>query len=579
MKRLLTMCLIALISVSPIMAKKTVSLRVIETSDVHGSFFPYDFITRKPKAGTLARVSSYVNKLRETYGENLILVDNGDILQGQPTCYFYNYINTDDINIAAEVINYMGYDAETFGNHDVETGHNVYDKWIKEVKCPMLGANIINTSTGQPYVKPYIILHRQGVKIAILGMLTPAIPSWLTEDLWKGMRFEDMVKSATYWMKHLQKTEKPDVIIGLFHSGKEGGIKNDEYEEDASLRVAHEVPGFDLILFGHDHTQHHDIVTNIDGGKVVFLNPANNAFSVADATIELTLKGKKVVDKQITGSIVNITKEPIDEKYMSHFQSHIDKINNYVNRKIGEAKQSIYTRDSYFGSSAFNDFILNLELQITGADIAFNAPLSFDAVIRKGDVFVSDMFNLYKFENQLYVMKLTGEEIRKHLEMSYDLWVNTMKSPDDHLLLLSENTVGDQQRLGFKNFSFNFDSAAGIDYEVDVTKPDGEKVNILRMTNGEPFDENKWYKVAVNSYRGNGGGELLTLGAGIPHDQLSDRIIWRSEKDQRYYLMKEIEKTGIIDAKPNNNWKFVPEEWVTPAAERDKAILFKNPKP
>ena len=579
MKRLLTMCLFALISVSPIMAKKTVSLRVIETSDVHGSFFPYDFITRKPKAGTLARVNSYVNKLRETYGENLILVDNGDILQGQPTCYFYNYINTDDINIAAEVINYMGYDAETFGNHDVETGHNVYDKWIKEVKCPMLGANIINTSTGQPYVKPYIILHRQGVKIAILGMLTPAIPSWLTEDLWKGMRFEDMVKSATYWMKHLQKTEKPDVIIGLFHSGKEGGIKNEEYEEDASLRVAQEVPGFDLILFGHDHTQHHDIVTNIDGKKVVFLNPANNAFSVADATIELTLKGKKVVDKQITGNIVNITKEPIDEKYMSHFQSHIDKINNYVNRKIGEAKQSIYTRDSYFGSSAFNDFILNLELQITGADIAFNAPLSFDAVIRKGDVFVSDMFNLYKFENQLYVMKLTGEEIRKHLEMSYDLWVNTMKSPDDHLLLLSENTVGDQQRLGFKNFSFNFDSAAGIDYEVDVTKPDGEKVHILRMTNGEPFDENKWYKVAVNSYRGNGGGELLTLGAGIPHDQLSDRIIWRSEKDQRYYLMKEIEKTGIIDAKPNNNWKFVPEEWVTPAAERDKAILFKNPKP
>lgn len=577
MKKLLTMCLIALFSVSPIMAQKTVSIRIIETSDVHGSFFPYDFITRQPKGGTLARVSSYVNKLRETYGENLILVDNGDILQGQPTCYFYNYINTNDTNIAAEVINYMGYDAETFGNHDVETGHKVYDKWIKEVNCPMLGANIINVSTNKPYVRPYIILNRQGVKIAILGMITPAIPSWLTEDLWEGMRFDDMVKSATYWMKHLQKVEKPDVIIGLFHSGKEGGIKNEEYEEDASIRVAQEVPGFDLVLFGHDHTQHNDMVTNIAGEKVLCLNPANNAFSVADATIELKLKGKKMVDKQITGNLVSVTKEPIDEKFMSHFQPHIDKINNYVNRKIGEAKQSIYTRDSYFGSSAFNDFILNLELQITGADIAFNAPLSFDAVIRQGDVFVSDMFNLYKFENQLYVMKLTGEEIRKHLEMSYDLWVNTMKSPDDHLLLLTESTRNDQQRLGFKNFSFNFDSAAGIDYEVDVTKPDGEKVHILRMTNGDPFDEKKWYKVAVNSYRGNGGGELLTLGAGIPHDSLSSRVIWRSEKDQRYYLMKEIEKTGIIDAKPNNNWKFVPEEWVIPAAERDKALLFRNP--
>lgn len=576
MKRLLTLCILAQLIFTPGMAKKTVSLRIIETSDVHGAFFPYDFINRKPKVGTLARVSSYVNKLRQTYGENLILLDNGDILQGQPTCYFYNFINTNDTNIAAEVVNYMKYDAQVFGNHDVETGHDVYDKWIKELNCPTLGANVINTETGKPYVTPYIILHRQGVKIAILGLLTPAIPNWLTEDLWKGMRFDNMVKSAKYWMEHLQKVEKPDVIIGLFHSGKEGGITTDEYEEDASIRVAKEVPGFDLVFYGHDHTRNNDIVTNDIGKEVVCLDPSNNAVFVSDASIELTLKGKKVVDKHITGNLVNVIDEPIDEDYMSHFQPHIDKINSFVNKKIGEAKQSISTQDAYFGSSAFSDLILNLQLKITGADIAFNAPLSMNAVIQKGDILMSDMFNLYRYENQLYVMRLTGEEIRKHLEMSYDLWVNTMKSPDDHLLLLTERTRDDQQRLGFKNFLFNFDSAAGIDYEVDVTKPDGEKVHILQMTNGEPFDENKWYKVAINSYRANGGGELLTLGAGIPQDQLKSRVIWRSEKDQRYYLMKEIEKAGVIDPQPNNNWKFVPEDWVKPAAERDRSLLFKN---
>ncbi|MBQ2130319.1 MAG: bifunctional metallophosphatase/5'-nucleotidase [Prevotella sp.] len=576
MKRLLTLCILAQLIFIPVMAKKTVSLRIIETSDVHGAFFPYDFINRKPKVGSLARVSSYVNKLRQTYGENLILLDNGDILQGQPLCYFYNFINTSDTNIAAEVVNYMKYDAQVFGNHDVETGHDVYDKWIKELNCPTLGANVINTETGKPYVTPYIILHRQGVKIAILGMLTPAIPNWLTEDLWKGMRFDNMVKSAKYWMEHLQKVEKPDIIIGLFHSGKEGGITTDEYEEDASIRVAKEVPGFDLIFYGHDHTRNNDIVTNSIGKEVVCLDPSNNAVFVSDASIELTLKGKKVVDKHITGNLVNVIDEPIDEDYMSHFQPHIDKINGFVNKKIGEAKQSISSRDAFFGSSAFSDLILNLQLKITGADIAFNAPLSLNAVIQKGDILMSDMFNLYRYENQLYVMRLTGEEIRKHLEMSYDLWVNTMKSPEDHLLLLTERTRDDQQRLGFKNFLFNFDSAAGIDYEVDVTKPDGEKVHILQMTNGEPFDESKWYKVAINSYRANGGGELLTLGAGIPQDQLKSRVIWMSEKDQRYYLMKEIEKAGVIDPQPNNNWKFVPEEWVKQAAERDRALLFKN---
>ena len=279
MKRILTLCLVALIASLPVMAKqktKTVTLRVIETSDVHGSFFPYDFINRTPKRGTLARVSSYVNKLRQEHGKNVILLDNGDILQGQPTCYYYNFIDTTSTNIAADVINYMQYDAETMGNHDVEPGHAVYDKWIKEVNCPMLGANIINVATGQPYVQPYTILRRDGVKIAVIGILTPAIPNWLPANIWKGLRFEEMVSCARRWMDYLQKNEKPDVVIGLFHSGKDGGIKTPEYEEDASIRVAQEVPGFDLVLFGHDHTRHSSVVKNT-AGKPVKIRSCNQS--------------------------------------------------------------------------------------------------------------------------------------------------------------------------------------------------------------------------------------------------------------------------------------------------------------
>ena len=587
MKLVFAALLLALTINSPAMAQqRTVKLRVIETSDVHGSFFPYDFINRKPKAGTLARVSSYVNDLRKTYKDNVILLENGDILQGQPTCYYYNYVNTQARNVASDVVNYMKYDAQAFGNHDVETGHPVYDKWIKELNCPVLGANIIDTKTGEPYVKPYIILNREGVKVAVLGLLTPAIPNWLTENLWSGLHFENMVTSARKWMKHILENEKPDVVIGVFHSGKDGGIVTPEYEEDASLRVAKDVPGFDLILFGHDHTRCNETVTNVEGKPVICLDPANNALSVADAEIILTLNKKKVngkkqyvvTDKKVVGNLADVTKCPIDEEFMKAFEPQIAEINQYVGKQIGTFKNTIHSRESFFGSCAFNDFILNLQLEMTKADISFNAPLQFNSTINAGPVYVSDMFNLYKYENQLYVMRLTGEEIRKHLEMSYDLWVNTMKSPDDHLLLLDTQTKGDQQRLGFKNLSFNFDSAAGIDYEVDVTKPDGEKVKILRMSNGQPFDEKKWYNVAVNSYRGNGGGELLTRGAGIPKDSLDSRIIYRSKRDQRYYLMEAIEKMGTIEAKANNNWKFVPEAWTKPAAQRDYELLFGKEK-
>jgi 2',3'-cyclic-nucleotide 2'-phosphodiesterase/3'-nucleotidase len=158
--------------------------------------------------------------------------------------------------------------------------------------------------------------------------------------------------------------------------------------------------------------------------------------------------------------------------------------------------------------------------------------------------------------------------------MSYDLWVNTMQSPDDHIMLLNDRSKGDQQRQGFKNMTFNFDSAAGIDYEVDVTKPDGQKVRVLRMSNGQPFDEQKSYKVVMNSYRGNGGGELLTRGAGIPKDSLSGRIISMSERDQRYYMTQEIERMGIVTPKANNNWRFVPETWAEPALKRDRKQIF-----
>lgn len=561
------------------MAKdKTVSLKFIETTDVHGSFFSYDFINRRPKAGSLARVSTYLNRMRRQYGQNLILLENGDILQGQPVAYYSNYIDTLSHNIAADIINYLHYDAQSIGNHDVETGHKVYDKWISQLQCPVIAANMIDTRTGKPYVKPYTILERNGVRIGVLGMITPAIPNWLPRNLWSNLRFDEMTTTARRWMQVLRGEEKCDVVIGLFHSGREGGITTPDYMEDASLKVAREVPGFDVVMFGHDHTRYSQTLTNAEGKQVVCVNPANNAMAVG--VVDMTLTGRKG-HWNITrneGSLYDVTQEVVDEAYSKKFAYFTDQVDRYANDTIGNFAHTIYTRDSYFGNSAFNDLILNLQTQITGADISFNAPLSFDESIKAGPVRVSDMFNLYKFENQLYVMRLTGAEIHRYLEMSYDLWVNTMKSPDDHLLLLDSTTHGDAQRLGFKNFSFNFDAASGIDYEVDVTRPNGQKVNILHMSNGKPFDENAWYRVAVNSYRGNGGGELLTRGAGIPRDSLESRIVWRSARDQRHYLMEEIRKAGTIDPQPNHNWRFVPEAWVKPAADRDRKLLFGNHK-
>lgn len=564
------------ITATEIQKEKEVTIKIIETSDVHGNFFPYNFIERKEWSGGLSRVYSFLQEQRAQYGDNCLFMDNGDILQGQPTAYYYNFIDTVSTHIVAEMMNFMGCVVGNMGNHDVETGHAVYDRWVKQCNFPVLGANIINNATGKPYLKPYEILQRDGVKIAVLGMITPAIPSWLPEQLWSGLHFEEMEPCARKWVKIIKEKENPDVIVGLFHAGKSGN-KLGSVVEDASMDVAKRVPGFDIVLMGHDHARECVQVVNVAGDSVLIIDPASNANVVSDVTLKVTVKDGKVVRKKVDAKLTDINKYPVSEAFMQRFAPQYKAVDDFVSRKIGTISRTITTKDAYFGSSPFIDLIHKLQLEISGAEISFAAPLSFKAMIKEGDIRVSDMFNLYKFENMLYVMQLSGKEVKGFLEMAYAIWTNRMKSPEDHLLLFEE-PVEEGKRANFKNFSFNFDSAAGIHYTVDVTKPQGEKVTILSMADGTPFSMDKIYKVALNSYRGNGGGDLLTLGAGVPKQDLAKRIIFATDKDLRYYLMQYIEQEKVLHPHAMHHWKFIPEEWTVPAAKRDYQLLFGEEK-
>lgn len=553
-------------------ATREVKLKLIETSDIHGNFFPYNFITQQDWKGSFARVHSYAQQERQTYGDNLLLMDNGDILQGQPSAYYYNFMDTVSTHITAAMMNYMGFVVGNMGNHDVEAGHAVYDRWISQCQFPVLGANIIQVSDEQPYLKPYEIIEREGVKIAVLGMITPAIPTWLPETLWKGLYFADMEQTARKWMPIIQEKEKPDIIIGLFHAGKEARTVAGKYREDASAEIAERIPGFDIIMMGHDHRRFCGKIANAQGDSVLLINPANNGRTVGDVEITLTLDGDKVIRKSIQGKLADMDKLEPSPDFMKQFAPQYQAVEAFVSEKVGTFTETISTRPAYFGPSAFIDFIHSLQLDLTGADISFAAPLSFDAVIKEGDIHISDMFNLYKYENMLYTMELTGKEIKGFLEESYAIWTNQMKSADDHVLLLTERKDGNGYT--FTNPSFNFDSAAGIIYTVDVTKPAGQKVSIQSLANGELFDLNRTYRVALNSYRGNGGGELLTKGAGIPQDQLKDRIISATEKDLRYYMIQYIREKKTLSPQPLNQWKMIPEDWTEKAAERDARLLF-----
>lgn len=555
--------------------QKDVVVNILQTSDIHGAYFPYNFIEDKAMDGSLARVSTLVNEQRAKFGiSNVLVFDNGDFLQGQPTAYYYNFIDTVSVHLGAQALNYIGFNGMSIGNHDIETGHAVYDRFAKQVNFPILGANVIDAKTDTPYFKPYEIYMVEGVKIAVLGMITPAIPAWLPETLWEGLRFQDMEKTARQWLSVIREKEKPHVIIGLFHAGQNETLMSDKFKDNASLSVAKAVPGFDVVLMGHDHQVENKKIVNVVGDSVLIINPANNGRYVSNVDLHFVLNKGKVVKKQIRGALTDMLKVKPDEAYVAKFNSQFSEVKKFVSKPIGVFEKEVDSRSSYFGSSAFIDLIHQLQLNISGADISITAPLSFRSEIKKGTVRVRDMFNLYKYENMLYVMNLTGEEVKGLLEESYDRWANQMKSPADHLLILKKDNRSGNERQVFANMGFNFDSGAGILYTVNVTKPKGQRVTISGMANGDFFDLNKVYKVALNSYRGNGGGDLLTKGAGIPQNELKDRIVSATTKDLRFYLMDYIEKQGVMNPQSLNQWRFIPEEWTLPAAKRDYKLIF-----
>ena len=423
--------LVLFISISTL--AQTVTVKIIETSDVHGAIFPYDLKENKETNSSLARVTTYLKEQRADTNQIVFLLDNGDILQGDPVVYYYNFEKTDTIHLYADVMNYMKYDAGTVGNHDIETGHDVYDKFNKEINFPWLAANAINTTTNESYFKPYTTIERGGVKIAVLGLITPAIPQWLPEKIWSGMRFDDMIETAQKWVKKIRETEQPDLMIGLFHAGVDYTY-NDQNEntyknENAARLVAEKVDGLDVVFVGHDHSGWNIKTKSPSGKDVLILGTTAGARNVAVANYVLKYDKMCMIydKKEINGELVDMKNYPPDSEFMSRYKNNFEEAKNYVSRPVGEFSEMISSRDAMFGPSKFVDLIHTIQLDLTDADVSFSAPLSFNAKIDKGTVYVKDMFDLYRYENLLYTMELTGQEIKDYLEFSYGNWFNQMK--------------------------------------------------------------------------------------------------------------------------------------------------------
>jgi 2',3'-cyclic-nucleotide 2'-phosphodiesterase/3'-nucleotidase len=560
---------------------REIRIQVVVTSDVHARLFPYDFVNDRPTQTSLANVHYLMESARARLGSNLILLDNGDLLQGTPAAYYANFVQDSRRNLFSRVMNLMQYDAATVGNHDIEAGPAVYNRLKEEFDFPYLGANVLDAETGEPHFQPYVVLRRQRLNIVVLGLTTPSVPNWLPPHLWEGLYFQDMVEAAAYWVEHIREHENPDAIIGLFHSGfgQADPPAAAHPLEQASAYIARHVPGFDLIFTGHDHRERIEHVTNVEGQEVLVLGPGHFAenLAVGELVFERVDRREHVL-RGVRGEMVSARQVPPSQAFFSAFDKDVSEIIAFANEPVGRLGAGMRSVESLFGSAPFTDLIHQVQLEVTGAEISFTAPLAFDEELRAGTLMVRDFFRMYEYENYLYTMALSGREVRDFLEYSYGLWMNHMQDENDRLLRFRTDEQGNilpqnQARFLMRAPFYSFDSAAGIRYRVDVSRPAGGRVTILEMEDGQPFDPEKTYRVAINSYRGSGGGGHLTEGAGIPHAELADRILATTESDLRSELINYFREKKEVMPPARLNWEVVPASWAEQGRERDLELI------
>ncbi len=528
------------------------TLYILQTTDVHGHIYPYNYYTDKPAPYGLAKAYTKICDYRQKH-KNVLLIDTGDLLQGTPLAYYYDKINTTAFNPLILTLNYMGYNAFTVGNHDIEQGLPVYYKAQRHSDFPWLSANSL-LPDGRTFFKPYADFNVNGIKVTILGLTTPAIPMWLDSSLYPGIHWADMVKTAARWAPELRT--HTDVLVGSFHAGFEAQYSKEQTDrlglpnENASLLVAKNVPDFDVVFAGHSHrplgrkgfhAPRAKPMKNLlihNGHRTLLLNAGSWAryLGVAQIILQKNKSGKYHI-KSMDGWLEPLDNVPASAAILTLIRPYHEQTLKYTHTVIATLTDTLSALKARWQDTAFMDLINNAQLSMSPADISFAACFNDRTVIPPGKIRIRDVYGIYQYENYLYVLKMTGQQIKDFLEYCarYYVW--------QHGAL----------KTNPKMAGYNYDMAQGIAYEIHVKNPIGKRIkHLIDLKTGRPLDMNKTYKVALNSYRATGGGGHLAAA----HAEQAP-VIWKSDREIRNLLIDYLKKKKLYKPTCDHNWKLV----------------------
>ena len=552
-----------------------VTLRIIATTDVHGQIFDKDCLNGKEREGSLAKVSSFLNKQRKEH-KNLIYLDAGDILQGSVEMYQDVTAQYDRESLAAEAYNQLGCYAVAFGNHDLAVGISGYERSYDGTTFPVLSSNICFVDYGD-FMPVYRMYECKGLRVAVVGMITPVVKYSIPLDRIKEFEISDIAETAREIVPRLREEEKADVIIGLFHSGFDDGRMDDEgVYENAVRGIVSQVAGFDVIIFGHDHTPRCLKLADCNGDSVLLINPGPYARNAAVTTVTADFRGSDKPEILTSGYLEDITDEVPDKGFMDKLSGWYNDVNSYADSVAGRISTSLDGRGVLWRESSAMDYVHSIQMSFNAAEISLSSPVFTRTFIPAGDIRMRDLFALYQYDNTMVSVMLKGSEVRDVLEYSAGLYYNTVKDASGSLIKTrTDSESGKKMPETPLNYLI---TAAGIDYVVDVTKPVGERVRVLSMHDGKPFDPDRYYRTTINSFLYGGAGSAIFKGTGITHKSIVRRLEVSSAADIRYFMITDFtfkhEVGKEVNIRKVCNWKLVPEDVVEGCLARDTIDFY-----
>lgn len=501
-------------------------LTVVSTGDGHGNWFSEPLSENAKVRGTIMSQSAFVNGIREKKGaENVLLVDVGDNLLGSDEAFYYSDVDASAPHLYPRLASYMGYDAIVAGHADFETGHGTYDRVAAELKkagIPFLAGNAVNAKTGKPYFLAYKIVKKGGIKVAVLGYTNSDVASLVDSAAVSGISFKDLTQCVQADIDMVRKKEKPQAVVVVAHTGiGREGVSNPQRQ---GLELFQSLRGADVIIAGHDHS-----AKVMSADSVVLVNSGKGGQSVGVIDLKIKVEGGQAVSKSMEARTVSLRVEQADSAMIEAFKPEFETVKDFANAKLGNISKPMVSREFYSGQCDYMNFLHSLALSYPGTEISLGATLLIDGTVPAGDVRYCDIPRIYPFENKIVLLSLSGEEIRKYLEASYNAWIQTAEKPSDGVLKLKQTKDYATKKMKWKldNSPANFDSAAGICYTVDVTKPFGQRVTIKSMADGTPFEMDRNYVAAITSYRSSGSGRLLQAAGLDTAEKMQARVVGR----------------------------------------------------